>query len=555
MDNKIYNIGDTLTITVKPRQKGTATLSGFSDSLLGLTSDRTVQREFRIVEDDLFYTDWAELTAENIQGKEINQNDVIEVRYTRQGTDASGEIEFQNITFNGDFDPEIINSPILDSSMFSSVAWTEETERLAKNLFKKLYFRGIIPTYVLRGDNVDNVEDEDYITLFYSISKFYAIMACFFKRFENFYNDEELMLEWVRQNGINFDESTITLKQLQFLARHFYDEIRRRGTKMIFNYEGDVVNGKPSEIDGEFIRLIRSKRSDELIYETIPLHKLGWCLGVSSPMYRGTCSARLLNKTRENDEDFNNIGNYQKFLTPGGSIALEHTDNRYCLMINIPKGSCGLGRREGDTNTNVANKVYVADPNMDYEITFMFKIKNRGPEARLYFGVEGFDVSKNKLLDAFATTNNSEVTEMFLDGQDLKKFITNKWYFVRGIIHAYSSDTVENVKLNIGFGNNLSFNNRFLKYILPKIYISSSGLTSVYLWNYKIRPLVRGTNILPLKNGSENSHSLGFIQSPKIFYSYFRNNNNSQSKEEITDIIERYLLPFNTTDILQFIGS
>lgn len=554
MNNKIYNIGDALTITVKPRQKGTATLSGFSDNLLGLTADRTVLREFRIVEDDLFYTDWMELTADSIQGKEVKQNDVIEVRYTRQGTDASGEIEFQDITFTGDFEPEIIYSPILDSSMFSSIAWTDETERLAKNLFKKLYFRGIIPIYVLRGDNVDNVEDEDYIALFYSIAKFYAIMACFFKRFENFYNDEELMLEWVRQNGINFDESTITLEQLQFLARHLYDEIRRRGTKMIFNYEGDVVNGKPSEVDGEFIRLIRSKRSDELIYETIPLHKLGWCLGVSSPIYRGTCSARLLNKTRENTEDFQNISNYQTFST-NGSVSITSTDGRKCLLIRNPGGSSGLGRREGDIDTDVTDKIYIADPDMDYEVTFMFKIQSRSSIARLYFGVEGFDASQNKLLDAFVTTNNSEITEMFLNGQDLHKFITNKWYFVRGIIHAYSSNTVENVKLNIGFGNNLSFNNRFLKYILPKIYISSSGSTSVYVWNYKIRPLVRGTNILPLRNGRENSHSLGFIQSPKIFYSYFRNNNNSQSEEEITDIIERYLLPFNVTDILQFIGS
>lgn len=554
MDNKIYNIGDTLMITVKPRQKGTATLSSFSDSLLGLTSDRTVRREFRIVEDDLFYTDWAELTTENIQGKKINQNDVIEVRYTRQGIDTSGEIEFQNITFNGDFDPEIINSPILDSSMFSSVAWTEETEHLAKNLFKKLYFRGIIPTYVLRGDNVDNEEDEDYIALFYSIAKFYAIMACFFKRFENFYNDEELMLEWVRQNGINFDESTITLEQLQFLARHLYDEIRRRGTKMIFNREGDVVNGVPSEIDGEFIRLIRSKRSDELIYETIPLHKLGWCLGVSSPMYRGTCSARLLNKTKENDEDFGSMSNYLTFATSGSSVSMAATDSRQCLLLNVSNsGYCGLGRREGDTATDVTDRIYVADPDMDYEVTFMFKIRNASSTTKLNFGVEGFDGSRNKLLDAFVTTNNSEVTELFLNAQSLSRFVTNKWYFVRGIIHAYSSDTVENVKLNIGYGNNLCFNNRFLKYILPKIYLSGSG--SIYLWNYKIRPLVRGTNILPLRNGCENSHSLGFIQSPKIFYSYFRSNNNSQSEEEITDIIERYLLPFNVTDILQFIGS
>ena len=66
---------------------------------------------------------------------------------------------------------------------------------------------------------------------------------------------------------------------------------------------------------------------------------------------------------------------------------------------------------------------------------------------------------------------------------------------------------------------------------------------------------MRGTNILPLKNGEENSHSLGFIQSSRIFYSYVRNNNNSQSKDEITDIIEKYLLPYNVTDIFVFMSN
>ena len=79
--------------------------------------------------------------------------------------------------------------------------------------------------------------------------------------------------------------------------------------------------------------------------------------------------------------------------------------------------------------------------------------------------------------------------------------------------------------------------------------------TELAIWDYKIRPLVRGTNILPLKDGTINSHSLGFIQSSRIFYAYVRNNNNSQSQDEITDIIEKYLLPFNVTDIFVFMSN
>lgn len=553
MDNKLYNIGDVLNITIKPKQKGVATLSSFTDTLIGLSDNKTVYREFRIIEDDLFYSDWMELTQDTILGKKIKSNNVIEVKYTRQGSDKEGEIEFRDIQFEGDFCPEIINSPILDNSIFSNIAWKDETEFLAKNLFKKLYFRGIIPTYVTRGDNVDVVEDADYINLFYSIAKFFAIIISFFKRFENFYNDEELMLEWVRQNNINFDESSITIKQLQYLANHLYDEIRRRGTKMIFNYEGDIVNGKKIEIDGEFIRLIRSKKSDEFLYETIPLWKIGWCLRNSSPLYKGTNFSVRLNKTKEKTKDFQDLKNYKTFYSENSFLSIEEIDEKKCLsMFNRGSGNCGLGRYTNDEETD---KLYTADPDMDYEITFMFKTKTLGSEATINFGVEGFDISRNKLLDAFITPNNNRVTDMFLDALDLNKFIMNKWYFVRGIIHAYSTNVVENDKLNIGFGNNLNFNNRFVKYILPKIYLSSKNSSKIYIWDYKIRPLIRGTNILPLKNGKENSHSLGFIQCPKIFYSYFRNNNNSQSKEEITDIIERYLLPYNVTDILQFIGG
>ena len=91
---------------------------------------------------------------------------------------------------------------------------------------------------------------------------------------------------------------------------------------------------------------------------------------------------------------------------------------------------------------------------------------------------------------------------------------------------------------------------------MPKILVKSSSSASVDIWDYKIRPLIRGKNIVPLKGGdSENSFSLGFIQGSKIFHTYFRNNNNTRSQGEITDIIERYLYPFDAVDITFLIYS
>ena len=185
----------------------------------------------------------------------------------------------------------------------------------------------------------------------------------------------------------------------------------------------------------------------------------------------------------------------------------------------------------------------------------MFRFPKREDLSNLSFGVELLNSNKQTIPDATITPDYSKVTNMFLDELSLSHFQANKWYFVRGIIHSYSSQINQNSLLNIGFGNSLVFNNKFVKYMIPKIYLKSTKSTVVYIWDYKIRPLVRGTHIIPLKNGVENSYSLGFIQSPRIFYSYFRNNNDSQSKEEITNIIDRYLLPYNMTSILQFIEN
>ena len=554
MENKIHRIGDSLIIKITPKQNGVTILKSFVDDFLGISEERNIFREFRIIEDELFSSEWKELTQSSINGQKVKQNAYILVRYTRKGTDNTGVIEFRSIEFFGDFEENVINSPIIDRSIFSNIAWSEDTEKLARNLFKKLYFRGIVPNYITRGDNIDINEDKDYTDMFYVIAKFFAIIFKFFKRFENFYDDFELMLEWIRQNNIQIDESNITLEQLKFLANHLYDEIRKRGTACIFRRKGDVVNGVQNVIDGEFIRLIRSKKEDELIYEYMPLKSVGWCLGVSSPIYRGTCFSESLNKTKEKSKDFIDLKNFQIFYSNKSTVEITEVDERKVLSLKtFGKANCGLGRIDDSLVSH--DNLFVVDPELDYEITFMFKITSLWNESKLHFGLESFDANNKKFYDSMITPNDDQTTDWFIDGVNLSNFVENKWYLVRGIIHAYSSDVTENINLNIGYGNNLKFNNKFIKYILPKIYLSSNNSSSICIWDYKIRPLVRGTNIIPLKNGYEKSHSLGFIQAPRIFYAYFRNNNNSQSEMEIANIIEKYLLPFNMIDILQFINK
>ena len=556
-DNILNAIGDVLLIDVKPQITGRVHLTDFSDVVEGVTATRTVEKEFRVSPDGVFWNDWQELNAANLSSSEyiVDSSLTIQLRYTRTGSDSTGMIDFKCIDFMGSREAIQFVAPTISSSIFANIIGTPEMKALEENIFKKLYYRGIVPNYIPRAENSDEKEDRDYIDLFFSVARFYSMFIRFFKRFENFQDDFDLMREQVRQYGIYFDEANITLEDLQYLAQNLYDQMRQRGTDMIFKRKGYLLpNGETLQIDGEFIRLVRSKVSDELLYENIPLEKVGWCLGQCSPMYRGTASSKYLNKTKEMSEDFESLSNFVISKSGNSSYFLIDYDGKKVLDLRANnEGRVGLGRQ--DETTDVSDNLYVVDSRLDYEITFAFRVAGGvKQDATLIFGVEGFDSLKNKLDDAFITPNGFSVSENFFELKTITK-LNSVWYHVRGIIHAYSTANVDSSPTNIGTGTNLYFNNSFVKYILPKIQITSTVSSEIAIWDYKIRPLVRGTNILPLKDGTTNSHSLGFIQSSRIFYAYVRNNNNSQSQSEITDIIEKYLLPFNVTDIFVFMSN
>lgn len=555
-DNILYEVGDTLIINVESKITGRVHITSFEDDLSGITESRRVEKEFRTSDEGIFWNDWKTLTNENLSEDQhiVDGLMFIQVRYTRVGDDVSGEISFNNINFYGSREEIQFIAPTINSSIFSGIIGSDGTKRLERNIFKKLYYRGIIPKYIIRAENSDKNEDRDYIDLFFSIARFFAMILRFFKRFENFHNDYDLMREQIRQYGIYFDESDITLEELQFLAQNIYDQIRQRGTDMMFKRKGYILpSGDDVKIDGEFLRLCRIKEMDELLYEYIPLEKVGWCMRQCSPMYRGTCMSVGLNKTKEMSPDFQNLDDFYLSKTGNDSYytIAQWGDKRVLHLSTRNNGVVGLGRQSD--SEDASDYLYVADSKLDYEITFAFALEN-SQNATIEFGVEGFDVNKNKLNDAFITLDGISITDTFVQ-IDTSSKMYQVLYYVRGRIHSYSTTYVQGDKLNIGEGKNLCFNNPFVKYILPKIQVTSSGQASILIYDYKIRPLVRGTNIIPLRDGSINNHSLGFIQSSYLFYAYIRNKNNSLSEVEITDIIRKYLLPFNVTDILVFLSK
>ena len=554
-DNIISNIGDVLIVRIEPKITGKIRFTGYTETIENETEERSLKREFRISQDGVFWTDWATLNIDNLSSEEYFTDSYIqiEIRYTRTGTDESGDIVFKSIDFNGTRKSIQFDAPTLQSSIFGNIIGTSILAKLERNIFKKLYYRGILPDYIERAENSSYNEDKDFVDLFYSIARFFSILISFFRRWENFRNDEDLLREQVRGYGIYFNENDITLSELKYIAQNILSQAQQRGTEMIFKRKG------VAPIDGEFIRLTRNRICDELLYEYIPIYKIGWCLGNSSPIYKGTAMAYNLNKTNENTKDFQSLSNFVLSKSGTGSYSLQNTDNKRVIRLSATSrgtGHSAIGRI--DSNINVVDNIYSADSQLDYEITFAFKI-NSGTnlsKLTLNFGVEGFDINKEKLNDAFSTVDGFQVSENFFD-QSMDIWKIGQWYYARGIIHAYSSENVIGIKTNLGIGQDLVFNNSFVKYIIPKIefYTKTAQNASIDIYDYKIRPLIRGKNILPLKNGSIDSHGLGFIQGSKILYTYVRNNNNGQSEDEIIDIIERYLYPFNTVNMFTITGN
>lgn len=566
-DNIISNIGDVLIVRIEPKITGKIRFTGYVETIENETNTRSLKREFRISQDGVFWTDWEILNIDNLSSEEYFADSYIqiEIRYTRTGTDEYGDIVFKSIDFNGTRESIQFDAPTLQSSIFGNLIGTSTLAKLERNIFKKLYYRGILPNYIERAENSSYKEDKDFVDLFYSVARFFALFISFFRRWENFKNDEDLLREQVRGYGIYFNENDVTLPELQYLAQNLFSQAQQRGTEMIFKHKGErIISGNDditniAPIDGEFVRLTRNRTCDELLYENIPLNKVGWCLGNSSPIYRGTAMAYNLNKTRENTKDFQSLSNFVLSKSGTGSYSLEDTDDKKVIRLSATSSGTGhsaLGRIS--PSTDIGDNIYSADSQLDYEITFAFKINSATDlsQLALHFGIEGFDINKEKLNDAFSTVDGFQVSEDFFD-QTMNIWKIGQWYYARGIIHAYSSKNVIGGKTNLGIGQDLVFNNSFVKYIIPKIefYTKTAQNADIDIYDYKIRPLVRGRNILPLKDGSINSHGLGFIQSSKILYTYVRNNNNGQSEDEIIDIIERYLYPFNTVNMFTITGN
>lgn len=298
--NVSTEIGDVLLIVSDVPIIGIIALQSFTDSTGGERAVNYFQKQFRYSVDGVNYSPWILLTNTNLQAVQVQSNDTLYLQYayTHQGVevDRSESLEFNSVTVDGQF----INSPdgpVYQASNFAkyfiynnvcSVAWST-------NVLEKLYKQGIVPKYITRDFAGSNADDRDYLDFWRAITHYFALFVCLARQFQTFYTNSVLLLEYLTERGIIVTNSTQQADML-YIMQSFYDEVRQRGTRKVFQPKGTVTPTGSKTVDGEFLRLIDFKTLDELLVNLNKNEHIGWNIRNNSPTYKGLEGRLNVNK-------------------------------------------------------------------------------------------------------------------------------------------------------------------------------------------------------------------------------------------------------------------
>lgn len=300
------------------------------------------------------------------------------------------------------------------------------------------------------------------------------------------------------------------------------------------------------EVDGEWLRLLCRNPYDEFLVDVVEKTKHGFCIGKSSPLYNGTYFSKQINKTEENTENFVDLSEYDLMNYPNVNIVTDGT--RQVAQIKGGSGLTGFGYDL--TNQPLAllpSQLITVSKEIDYEITF--QVKRVSGTGTLNFGAIGYNRNEQIKPLSFQRIDTGAIENTFLsDNLQKTTKIINEWYFVRGIIYAAGPWTVtgNKSKLNNGLGINMKFNlNEDIEKLKICLYLDSNSTNDIYnIYDFKMRPLIKGKNILRTPTVDHGVTNPQFIQNNDIILNWRRNNNQNLDDYQIQNFIEDYLIPY-----------
>ena len=523
VENRSTEIGDVILIRAEAAVVGLIALSSFVDDTGGEQTNRTFRKEFRYSLDGVNFSLWEDLTLSNIQAVQVTSTDTffIEYRYTRQGSNSTGELQFNSVQMTGSFVDRSCGVAY-NNSVFGKYFSCNSVCVLnwAINVLQKLYDRGIVPNYLTRNETNSLEDDRDYLQFWRSIAVFFAYLVCLGRTFENFDSNLEIATEYVLQKGFYLcgDEDLVDVLAI---INNLLRERANRGTVDMYNAQGDV--------EGELLRLFCWTEHEFFNLGVSQPEFVGWNLNNSSPMYRSTTKRLDLNVSYEFTEDFENLSLYPLINDPNVSIITDSSRN--VLRINsVPIGSVsGIGLTD-------LTKSIIVDPSLNYEITFEVRVQST--DNLLSFGCFGFDIGGNSV--PFINTSNNLNSNFFFVRESLNQ--SGRYYFIRGILYS-EQGTAGPDSLNIGFGNNLRFNaniKRIIPYIVLDNAFGAAASSALDLYNLKIKP-------------AEFSYSRCFLNNQRFVDIFTRNNNGALEDVQIDQILRKSFIPYNTSFKVEYI--
>lgn len=504
--NTASEIGDVILFDTSYHIIGVSSLTGWSDDVVGETGTRYFYREFRYY-NGLITSSWLELTTANVQSVSIDKTMplFIEYRYIRAGTDDTGLLEFNHVIINGVYEG-MPCSDLFNNSFLAQLISCDDPNIASwcSNVLNKLYERGIVPDYLVRNENGNaDGEDDDYISLFKTISCFFAAIVAYTRKFEDIRSDKRLAVPYLNEFNMHVVEG-ISLSELDYIISKLYNEMMKRGTiDIIYDRSKHDV---PDTVDGELLRTIGYNSSlDEFLFTLMRPEHTQWVMDQGSPLFRGTYSDTMLIKAYNESKDITDLSEFP--LDDESYISLladedlpdEHGGTGTVMEISaVPAGE------DSGIKASLLYGSILIDDKVSYEITFFIKFE--GDVSPIGFGVLGYDQSGVGIIwenpDGVPETEGNS----FLDGWSFP--VSDKWVFVRGIIYGKNVQNILKTynRINVGFGNLMRFPDSGTIKIAPYLIVDntsgSSDTGTVKIWDFKVRPLMMPDS--PFSIESEN---------------------------------------------------
>lgn len=495
--------------------RGVKNIVSISESITGETANRLFKKDYRYAMNGLRFTDWIEYIDETnfineIQG-DINddlplKNDLrIEFRYTRIGSDTTGDLTLDILTINGLYHVEYLQTLDFENTVFKDLAFTDDyLNKVFVNLMEKLYKSGVMPEYVYRDDN--DLEDDDYIDFIKCISMWWSLhIALVDYVVTKMDRDKRLLSNYLIQRNLFLfgDES---VERLQYFAQNIYDEIRRRGTRDVHHIDGTFDNPVSEPKHGELTRIIgHDIEIDEYLWE---FFNPAWIIGSSSPSTFNCIGHNQINKTPENTKDFVDLTKFKDF---SGVTIIDDGGKK---VANISSGSI-LSTNPVKISTKIA-----------YSIYFSFKCENPNALKLKLLVTDRFGAVKN-LLEA----DSNNVNDLMINGVG----INNDNYFeFKGNIFEFGFNNLSSSGADNEFGGkHLIFGSEDISRISLEIEnVASSGFLRIH-----------DLKLLPYENPKGGIFLNGIYQNNI----WLKNNNTAVTDENLESVITEYLIPLDSS--------